>query len=231
MLEGVARVCARVTEGLCVSENEFLSVLVCARLWHCVVRVVCVLWSESVCVLSEWEGVELELGVEACEGGRAGVFGSVRGGSMWVRGDCGAPAAVPSPYPGLRPALRRRPEKGLRPSPGQSWRQYITSFPGGWVERVDDLEALCLDGVTGPAVWRAPCPGAADPWQTHRPEGLSFPGVSPQAQAPLSNGSSSPAFCLLSELPFSHLSTFVISQRLFVEPGSSVAAWSSLSLI
>lgn len=131
----------------------------CARASGIVWSELCVFCGRRVCVLSEWEGVELELGVEACEGGRAGVFGSVRGGSMWVRGNCGAPAAVPSPYPGLRPALRRRPETGLRPSPGQSWRQYITSFPGGWVERVDDLEALRQDGVTGPALWRAPCPG------------------------------------------------------------------------
>lgn len=75
------------------------------------------------------------------------MFGSVRGGPMWMRGNWEAPAAVPSPYPGPRPALQRRPEKGLRPPPGLSCLHTIPPSRVDVWKRVDHLEALCQDEV------------------------------------------------------------------------------------
>lgn len=64
-----------------------------------------------------------------------------------MRGNWEAPAAVPSPYPGLRPALQRRPEKGLRPPPGLSCLRTVPPSRVHVWNRVDDLEALCQDEV------------------------------------------------------------------------------------
>lgn len=106
-------------------------------------------------------------------------LGSVRGGSVWVRGNWGScRSPVPLPGPEVAPWL-------LHPL-GLSWLRDITSFQAGGVERLDGLQALCQDGVGrallagDPAAWgSSPCA------KSSAREFVFFPGISRQAPLPM----------------------------------------------
>ena len=135
-----------------------MCVCVCARarLWDCVVSC-----PKSVC--PECECVGLGLGVEACEGGHAGVFGSVRGGSMWLCGTWEAPAAVASPLPRaggqLCSGVKRKVCTLASPPPGAEPAAERRLLPG-WMGRksLQPFSVVLGWGGMGPAGWRPSCP-------------------------------------------------------------------------